>query len=262
MSKLNYNRRTFLSKEELQKSQEFLSELGFCKTLLMGITKSWGIVSSAGGSSSTELRVTADSNPGTIKIAPGYIVTKNKQLITVPEIRYLEVPNNGIPYYVFLAYDIVHWEDGYVSVDVNANLNGLNTDFLNVLRGQGSQAPISIKFEKEDGSDPLNNGIYEVVDVVNGTSAIINSYNSLVAEQNLKMVVLGTLPIGTNFSDEQKEGLYSYDRYNASKLLTESVNGGPPAYVQDIEFLLAKVVNNNGVITVSDQDTLRKYWTI
>ena len=76
MSKLNYNRRTFLSKEELQKSQEFLSELGFCKTLLMGITKSWGIVSSTGGSSSTELRVTADSNPGTIKIAPGYIVTK------------------------------------------------------------------------------------------------------------------------------------------------------------------------------------------
>ena len=61
---------------------------------------------------------------------------------------------------------------------------------------------------------------------------------------------------------QQKEGLYSYDRYNASKLLTESVNGGPPAYVQDIEFLLAKVVNNNGVITVSDQDTLRKYWTI
>ena len=70
MSKINYNRKTFLSKEELQRSQNFLSDLAFSKTLLMGITKNWGIVSGKRDAASQELRVTVDTNPGSIKIAP------------------------------------------------------------------------------------------------------------------------------------------------------------------------------------------------
>lgn len=259
MSKLNYNRRTFLSKEELQQEQIFRSSQSMSEILLMKMTKTWGIV---GGNSTQDLMVTADTNPGSIRIAPGYILTKNQQLITVPEIRQLPVPGNGVAYYVFLAYDTVAWEVGSVSVDVNGNLNGIGTEFLSVLRGQGSQAPVNIKFAKEDGSAPLNNGVYEVVEVVNGNSAVINSYNSLVAETNLKMIVLGTLPIGTNFLEEQMNGLYSYDSYDATKLLTISNNGNPPAFVEDEEFLLAKVINNNGVVSISDQTTLRKYWSI
>lgn len=263
MSKLNYNRKTFLSKEELQREQLFRSDESMCKILLMSITKTWGIVSKLANSSSTELRVTADTNPGTIRIAPGYAVNKSQQLITVPEIRYLPVPNTNTPYYVFLSYASVNWEDGTVSVDVNGNLSGLNTSFLGVLRGQGSLAPINIKFAKEDGTAPLNSGIYEIVNVINNTSAVINSSNSMVAEQNLKMIVLGTLPIGVDFSEEQMQGLYTYDRYDASKLLTVSGSGGAkPSYIPDEEFLIAKVTNNNGVITIADQDTLREYWSI
>lgn len=262
MSKLNYNRKTFLSREELGREQLFRDDMAFSKILLTAITKGWGIVSSQKGSSSTELRVTADTNPGTVRISPGYIVSKDKNLVTVPEIRYLSVPETGAPYYVILSHAYVNYEDGYVSVDVSGNLNGLNTDFFSVLRGQGTQAPVNVRFVKEDGSEALNNGIYEVVEVLTGNSAVINSYASLVAEQNLRMIVLGTLPIGGVFSEEQLVGLYSYDRYDSSKLLTPSENGGVPAYVEDIDFPIAKVVNNGGVITVSEEETLRKYWTI
>jgi hypothetical protein len=262
MSKINYNRKTFLSKEELQRSQNFLSDLAFSKTLLMGITKNWGIVSGKRDAASQELRVTVDTNPGSIKIAPGYLVDRNHNLITVPGINQLPVPETGESYYVILSHDTVNWEVGTVSVDSSGNLNGVNTEFLAVLRGQGTQAPVNIRFVKEDGSETLNNGVYEVVEVINDTSAVINSYNSVAAEQNLKMIVVGTLPIGVNFTADQLKGLYTYDSYDRTKLLTVSVSGGLPAYTEGIDFPIAKVVNNNGVISVSDQDTLRKYWTI
>ena len=248
MSKINYNRKTFLSKEELQRNQDFLSDLAFSKTLLMGITKNWGIVSGKRDAASQELRVTADTNPGSIKIAPGYLVDSNHNLITVPGINQLPVPETGEAYYVILSHDTVNWE--------------VNTEFLAVLRGQGTQAPVNIRFVKEDGSETLNNGVYEVVEVINDTSAVINSYNSVDAEQNLKMIVVGTLPIGVNFTADQLKGVYTYDSYDRTTLLTVSVSGGLPAYTEDIDFPIAKVVNNNGVVSVSDQDTLRKYWTI
>ena len=61
MSKLNYNRRTFLSKEELQQEQIFRSSQSMSEILLMKMTKTWGIV---GGNSTQDLMVTADTNPG------------------------------------------------------------------------------------------------------------------------------------------------------------------------------------------------------
>lgn len=260
MSKLNYNRRTFLSKEELQREQLFRSSKSLAEILLTRMTKTWGIVEDK--SVKESLMVTVDTNPGTIRIAPGYALTSEYNLITVPEIRQLEVPQNGQAYYVILAYKQIHWEEGTVSVDVNGNMEGVGTDFMEVLRGQGTQAPINIKFAKADGSDPLNGGVYEVVEVINSTSATINAYDSVAEEKDLKLVVLGTLPIGTDFTDEQKEGLYTYDSYDPERLLTEGNDGNLPSYTGGKEFPIAKVTNNGGTITVEQQDTLREYWTL
>ena len=260
MSKLNYNRKTFLSKEELQREQLCRSSKSMAEILLTRMTKSWGIVEDK--SVKSALMVTVDTNPGTIRIAPGYALTSEYNLITVPEIRQLPVPQNGQAYYVILAYKRVHWEEGTVSIDVNGNMNGVGTDFLSVLRGQGTSAPTSIKFAKADGSDPLNGGVYEVVDVINSVSATVNAHDAIAEEKDLKLVVLGTLPIGTDFTDEQKEGLYTYDSYDPDRLLTEGKDGSLPSYTEGKEFPIAKVTNNGGTVNVEQQDTLRKSWTL
>lgn len=86
-------------------------------------------------------------------------------------------------------------EGGVVSINSSNNqvtLTGIG-NFTEKLRGQSSGSPTRIRFFQEDESIANNNGIYEVIDVVDTTNIIISG--DLVTEADLSYVVIGTFDL-------------------------------------------------------------------
>lgn len=268
MSKLNFNRKVFLSKEELTQEQAFRSNKSLAELLLLSLTKSWGIISANPGESSTELRVFQGDSPGTIKLSAGNILTSAGKIISFSGKDQFSVQNNGVPYYVCLIHRDIHYEDCIVSINTDGTLNteDKNYDFNTVLRGQGSLAPVMVRFVPASNPDSTaqNNGYYEVVEVNSSNLALLNAKSGMVKETNLRMIVLGTLPIGEVFSEEQKAGLYSYDGYDYTQVLLDQSAYDAISGMRDegLAFALAKVTNNSGVVSIEEENTLRKYWSI
>lgn len=260
MSKLNLNRKIFLEKEELTKFQEFIADSP-SENAIIGNTSSWGILRTD-FQNDTDFKVERGSNLGTIQLAKDVnrALTSEGKRIYQEAIDNITVPNDSAWYWVRISHEYSNQEPGVVSVNANGEVSGDGTQFLSVLRGQGTKVPTKIKFIKTDGSAPENSSFYEVVDVIDDQNCLLSSAVDFVEEDNLKVIVLGSTPIGEAVSSAQEEGLYFYDSCKI-ELVPEVVEDEPPTdgYIEDQTFYLARVQNNGGAITIQDKRV--DWWT-
>lgn len=168
------------------------------------------------------------------------------------------VPNDSNFYWVKIAYKTRNYEKGYVSVNSQGIVSG-SVDFTGKVRGQSSSTPVSIRFEKQDGSVPLNNGVYQIVNIIDSQNLLLTSATTFVAESNLRAIVLGTLPLGGVLTSEQRNGLYTYDDYVIS-LVPEVSISTPPGKEPD-EYYIARVQNSGGTVSVYNE-VKSEYWSL
>lgn len=270
MSKLNINRNTFLEKEELVNFQSFFAS-NLLMNLLLNTSYSFGIVTN------NPLKInsgyeTADSEKeyndpftvkqgsvqGTVQILPGLALTSSGKIINIGLEDNFTIPNDSKYYWIKIGYTTRNWEEGYVSINVKGVVSG-TVNFSGKVRGQSSSTPVCIRFEKLDGSIPLNNGIYQVVNMIDAQNLTLSSATSFVNESNLRAIIIGTLPLGGLITSDQKNGLYTYDHYTIS-LVAETEVDTPPTKEND-EYFIARVRNTNGSLSI-DNTKKTEYWTL
>lgn len=270
MSTINFNRNSFLEKEELVNFQSFFSsKLLF--DLIMSASATFGIVTNdpskiKGGDSETPVGMKANSPfivqegslTGSIKVLPGMALNELGQVINIGVEDNILVPNDALFYWVKIGYKTRNYEVGSVSINTQGFVSG-TADFTGKVRGQATSTPTCIRFTNQDGTAPLNNGIYQVVNVVDSKNLRLTSSVAFVAEANLRPIVLGTLPIGGVFSSSQQSGLYLYDHYAIS--LIQEVSVATPPEKEPTEFYIARVKNSNGTFII-ENDIKSEFWSL
>lgn len=270
MAQINVNRNTFLEKEELMNMQSFLQNFLLGKILVAG-TYTFGIVTNNPTKFNTDFvvndefidnkafEVEAGTQGGTVKILPGMAVNSLGQVINLTNIfDNFAIPADSVYYWLKVGYSTKNYENGYVSINQKGVVTG-TVDFSGKVRGQAGKTPVAIKFLKDDGSQPLNNGVYEIVNVIDNKNLVLTSESDFVVESNLQVVILGTIPLGKVFTDAQLEGLYTYDWFTFS--LAQEVTLEQPPTKSANEFYLARVRNNGGTVSV-DNTVKSEYWTL
>lgn len=251
MGKLNINRNIFLEKEELLRFQKFLGELNIVNQVMLDNTLSWGIVRTQFDENYPDFKVELGTNLGTIKISTlSKAVDINKNLIYQEPIDNISVPLTNY-YWVKISHQYKYVEEGQCSINTDGTVSGVNTKFLEVIRGQSTEVPVKIKFYKSSGL--VNTQIYEVVSVDSDT-ALLLSGSSFSAESSLNYIVIGSTPIGEVLTDDQKIGLYWYDSCNIEFIAEESLDQPPvTGYLQDEHFYIARVQNIANSVTIEDK---------
>lgn len=270
MSKLNINRNTFFEKEELVNFQSFFASEMLLQVLLQA-SYSFGLITNDPSKFNKELTglnipagekkpfvVEQGTVNGSIKILSGMALTSQGQFIRIGVEDNVLIPNDSSFYWVKIAYTTRNYEPGYVNINNQGLVSG-TTNFKGKVRGQSTNTPVCIRFEKKDGSVPLNNGIYQIANIVDDYDLMLSSATSFVPESNLRVIILGTLPLGDIYSDKQKEGLYTYDSYEIS-LVREVLTSTPPEKQVD-EFYIARVQNSGGSVLINNS-VEKEYWSL
>lgn len=271
MSKLNVSRNVFLEKEELTNMLSFLATAPLMKAVLQA-SYSFGMITNDPLKINPKtvnkpdnedalidpFKVETGTNSGTIKVLPGMALTSQGNFIDINVEDNISVPNDSSFYWVKIGYKTRNYEKGYVSVNSQGVVSG-SVDFTGKVRGQSSSTPVSIRFKKQDGSVPLNNGVYQIVNVIDNQNLLLTSASTFVAESNLRVIVLGTLPLGGVLTQEQRDGLYTYDDYVIS-LVPEASLSTPPEKEAD-EYYIARVQNSGGSVSVYNE-VKSEYWSL
>lgn len=271
MSKLNVSRNVFLEKEELANMLSFFATAPLMKAVLQA-SYSFGLITNDPSKINPKtvnkpdnedalidpFKVETGTNSGTIKILPGMALTSQGNFIDINVEDNISVPNDSSFYWVKIGYKTRNYEKGYVSVNSQGVVSG-SVDFTGKVRGQSSSTPVSIRFEKQDGSVPLNNGVYQIVNVIDNQNLLLTSASTFVVESNLRVIVLGTLPLGGVLTQEQRDGLYTYDDYVIS-LVPEASLSTPPEKEAD-EYYIARVQNSGGSVSVYNE-VKSEYWSL
>lgn len=254
MNKINIHRNTFLEKEELNRMIGFLNDNPLIKGILSS-SVSYGLVS-PGGRPGAAFRVSESTTFGTVNMTGGYVIDLNLVGYKVDNQVDFPIPNDGVYYWLKVGPATHNWEPGYVQIDTSGKVSG-TVDFSGIVRGQSNVAT-ALRFVKEDGSEPKNNAVYQVVDIINSNNLVLSSGYPFQAESQLKVIILGSVPMGRRFTDEQLEGLYTYETYQLS-LVPEPAIGIEPSKEAN-EYFIARLRNNNGVITILDERV--EFWSL
>lgn len=271
MSKINISRNVFLEKEELTNMLSFFATAPLMKAVLQA-SYSFGMVTNDPSKINPNtinkptdednlvdpFKVETGTNSGTIKILPGMALTSQGNFIDINVEDNIAVPNDSNFYWVKIGYQTRNYEKGYVSVNSQGVVSG-SVNFSGKVRGQSSSTPVSIRFEKQDSSVLINNGVYQIVNVIDNQNLLLTSASTFVAESNLRVIVLGTLPLGGVLTSEQRNGLYTYDDYVISLVPEVSVST-PPEKEAD-EYYIARVQNSGGTVSVSNE-VKSEYWSL
>lgn len=260
MSKVNIVRNTFLEAEELTIFQQMLED-SVAKAVTLSNTITWGIIRDYTEAEDTSFKVGTGTNVGTVKIGKtvSRAVGSDGLLCTQLAINNIAVPQDGNWYWMRISHKYRRNEKGDVSIALDGTLSGSSTEFTKVLRGVQSDVPTKVRFIKTDGSQLLNSGIYEVVEVKGDLVAILNSPLSFLEETNLRMVVVGATPINETITPAQLEGLYFYDDCNIEFVQEVTTDTDPTSgVIQNRTFYIARVQNNAGIVAIQDKRT--QYW--
>lgn len=271
MDQLNVSRNTFLEKEEVMNLQGFLQNSLIGKVLIAG-TYSFGIVTNnptkyapnfapevPGFKTDNPFFVESGTTVGTIKVLPGIALNNLAQIIYIKGLEdNISVPQGGLYYWAKIGYSTKNYEDGFVSVNQKGSVTG-SVDFSGKVRGQSGKTPVCIRFTKADGSQAVNNGVYEIVQTIDSKNLILTSNVEFVPENNLRVLILGTLPLGGVFSVTQLSGLYTYDYFSITLVKEVELEKPPAKY--PTEFYIARVVNNGGTVTI-DNTVKVEFWAL
>lgn len=249
MSRINIHRGTFLEKEELTRMIDFLGNNVVWRSIL-AISKSYGLVS-PGSVPGVEFTVSKSATEGCIDITGGYVIpAADMNPFQVPDITGLNVPNGD--WWVKISPNTVNYEEGTVAIDESGNVSG-TVDFTGVVRSQSSGVPTCVRFVKvnDDGfvQQATNSKIYQILNIVDANTIQLSSGYPFTAESGLKIIVLGSIPLGRKFTDEQQnEGLYTFDSYRIS-----FVAAGNDTPLRDPgENFIARVTASNGIVNTVD----------
>ena len=263
MSAINLTRNIFLEKEELVRLQQFLAD-DVSQKLFVKNTISFGLVlSDFVNPDPDDFKIQVGTNSGTIKLTTAsFALDSDGLLISQAAFDNLAVPEDGNYYWVKVKHKYDPTEVGVCSItDVDGTLEGSNTLFQDVLRGQATEVPVKVRFVHDDvnQSTPTNDQVYEIVSVTSDTVALLTG-GSFTVESGLKMIVIGSTPISETISATQLEGLYKYDSCTL-ELIAEEVENTIPVvnYIEGKEFYLARVLNTAGTITFTDKRV--DWWT-
>ena len=175
----------------------FLSENPSVEGILAAST-SFGLVSPR-AEAGEPFSMRSSAQVGAAALKGGYVIPSTMKSFKVDDNESFPVPNDGIFYWVKVSLETTHWEVGTVQVSNTGMVSG-TVHFNDVVRGQGSGVPTCIRFAKEDGTTPINNAVYQVVEVLNDTTLVLSSGQQFSAESDLKVIVLGTIPKNVTLS--------------------------------------------------------------
>ena len=264
MSKINIHRGTFLEKEELTRMIDFFDKNIIWRSILAS-SKTFGLVSpnSVPGEPFT---VEKSDTAGCVNITGGYVIPGiDINPFSVPDIQNYRIPNGD--WWLKLSRNTTNYEEGTVQIDASGIVSG-TVNFKGIVRSQSSGVPTCVRFVKvsEDGSvtPAANNRIYQVLNIVDDYSIQLSSGYAFTAESDLKIVLLGSIPLGRRFTDEQQnDGLYTFDSYRLTLVAaTEQV-----PMREDGEYIIARITASSGVVDTVDQscravDTYCTYWSL
>lgn len=254
-SKINIHRGTFLEKEELRRMMSFLGERPDVSAVISS-SISFGLCS-PGGVAGTPFKVTPSTTLGAIDMVGGYVIGKDLKGYKVDDQFEYPIPSDNRYYWLKVSPDLRNYEKGLVQVDSSGTVSG-TVNFEGIVRGQSSGVPSCIRFEKEDGSNPINDQVYQIVEVVNSHNLILSSGKKFVPENNLRVIILGSIPMGKKFTPEQLEGLYTFETFKLSLVLETTMGTTPPKHSN--EFYVARIRNNGGSVTILDER--KEFWSI
>lgn len=265
---INLYRNSFLEKEELDRLFQF-GQNDMSKLLYTINAQSFGVViSTLGQGFENSFKVQAGTNAGTIKIAQeSYAINKGGGILYQDVIDNYPIKDvNGQSIqdewaWVKIEKKFEKHEVGFVSIDADGNVSGINTKFTEVFRGQGSGFPAYISLFKQEDNGELtpstNNGIYEVNDVIGDNSMILNG--RFVPESNLRVVCMGSFTLGEEASALQAGGLYNYDGTKISFVKEVFPDYPPTASLDDgMSFFIARV-RYNSATAITDVEDKRKF---
>ena len=234
MSRLKISDNLFLEVAELNRLVKFLEDEGY-KRLFKTFITNYGIVSNGDNS---YFKPTANS-ANSVKINAGLAFDSNLDAIVMKEDTILPVSDTGTKRWIVLSRSVSSLEEGTVSITVDGALSGVDTRFIEILRGQPN-FPTKVKFNSQ-----FNQGEYEVVEVTSDYNAILSG--SFRAESGLKYSVVGTFTPGFQVPDDRKE-IYEYDSYNL-----KIVDADDKPVVGSNEFIIGCVYYENGIMNVLDE---------
>lgn len=258
-NRINFNRKTFIEKEELNIFQS-MAELNSLRDIFVTATNSFGIVKND-STNKDALKVTKSlSDEKAISINRGYALQETGDVIvnTDPG-KSLPVSSSGNkPLWLYINSKTINTEQGTVSVSADGVVTG-TVNFSRFARGVQTKVPVFIKFIK---NGLLNTDVYYIQDITSyNTVKVGNGYGgSITTESDLSVVVLGSLPIGEVFTNEQLNGLYSYDSYELVSVQEVSLNTEPSH--NDNHILLSRITFNGDGTIASVEDKRKNFWFI
>lgn len=253
MSKVKISSNLFLEVAEMHRLQKQHDDWGF-KRHIHSNTKTYGIVKDTcfpelGDIPTSEAFYVSKigSCVDKVVVKPGVIIDKNAEFVVNTDPTGIDIPGDGVWYWIKAKHLLSNLELGTVSVDTFGNVTGVGTEFTEILRGQPN-FPSKIRFFNSTAG---NADDYEVVSVADDFNMVIQG--DFINETDLQFMVVGTFTPGypVPVADEL---IFQYDSVEF-ELVAETAFNVPPAHVVDYEFLLARVKNNGVTVTLEDKRT-------
>lgn len=254
MSDLKFSPDLFIESKELNKWKKFITSDGSQQTSVQG-AESFGVVRNRTLDPYNNYFKAVTANVlGFVTVQSGYAYDISGNRILLKNNTDIEIPNDGIWYWLKIAHKYNSEEDGTISIGgINkALMTGKGTKFTELLRGQPNFSS-KIKF-----SNSVNyTKEYDVLEVIDDENVIIQGTFETF-EENLKYIVVGTFTPGYYAPDEDKN-IISYDDTDLS-LIRESTDSTPPAdNIENIEFYIARLRNSGGVVEIQDKRHLSQF---
>lgn len=230
----------YLGLQEIQHLVDAIKKEGYQKIFKQMIS-SYGVVKPYHSQEFTNLQV-VDSALGKITIRAGIAIDNELNIIDVKQdlVDVLTVSPDNISRYVVISYKETVIEEGDVDIQQDGTIMGSGTRFTKRLRGLPNFASV-VEFPYST----KNTGKYIVQSVQSDTIASLNvAAGILQDEQAQKYRVVGTFTPGT-IQSSNDEYPFINDGYKIELRASNNV-------IEGKEFLLAKVTNNAGNLTIND----------
>ena len=267
MGKFNFSPDLFLGQQELEAFQLLVKE--DFKLFIKSTTQSFGLLNNI---NPDNFKIEAGSSAGQAYLPiESYAIDKDANFIKCKP-QYFTIPESGgnIAYWVKARFTdnpiFASIESGTVTLNSSGlitgavdSLTGESTEFLSKLRGL-PDAPTKIKFFK---TGLQNNKEYQVLSVNSDTEAYLMGDFTGLTESDLKYAVVGSFsPL--SFTSEANKYPYRYNSCTPfsvlySTVVAETSENSTPSLDSGYEFFLARIKNNEGVLTIEDKRSSYHY---
>jgi len=237
----------FLGKEELTRLQQYMID----KVAFLLKQGGYGFLDD------NSFEVTQGTVAGTVKIEESVAIDKDGNIIFKELQNDIQIPTNKV-YWLAVSQLKSPVEEGTVSLQLVSStgsnvVSGIGTKFLSLLRGNSSTyRQLRVKFSRTDNETLINDQIYLVKEVISDTEMTL--LDPIAVESGLKYSVVGSFSQDVIPVTDDK---FCYNNYRCELKLAEetTLNTVPPELGVDEEytFLIARITNNNGTITIEDQ---------